>query len=837
MVLNRYFIILVALLLLAAVPMQTLAAAADTAAPAQTAPAAAPAAPSFPGLSELGPRTSKLTEFVDNSESRLHLLAELKDSEEALRNFTTQLQDLHDKAALLGDPNEWYVDRLSQFNNQFLQLKQNLEGLQAKLAERQKNVEQILSKSREESDFWQQWNKELKAQKVAVPVTTVGQVKTLLKRLEQGGQKTSGAILKIQEKTSTLQQKVNTELDRFAGALAALRKATFRKNEYSFFSPGFQARFTPELWAQVLQGWQTAKKIDWEYLQRYIWIFGVLGLGFIGLGYAIRRYRLPVQENKEWLFVLSHPFATGGFLSLILVGNLFPAPPTQLRFALMLASVVTGSILAAGLMENRRQVRMLFLAAVVLVLTTGFRMIDLPQPLYRIYIAFLAVATVPLLIGQIRTSLKVRGPKAGNFFRFLMRIAVVVLLLSFLTQMAGYMNFASWLLQAAFETGMVILFAIMILRLGRGAIDFVLQHQRLARHKFFSHYGKELALRFYHLLQMMVVLYCLYYLLPLWRLVNSSQEAWALISDFSIHFGKTRISLEMLILALISFYLAMQVSWLLQGLLETRLFYRKSVDRGVRDAIKKLVHYGMVSFGFLAVLSLLGMSLQNFVVILGAFGIGIGFGLQDIVNNFLSGLILLFERPVKVGDFIVVNEEWGNITKIGLRSTVVEIIDHSEIIVPNSQLVSEKVTNWTHSTRMARLAIPVGVAYGSDVPRVMQILTEIAQQHPDAVKDPAAKVLFMEFGDSSLNFEIRVFIPDIVGSFGIRSEMLQQIDARFREAGIEIPFPQRDLHLRSVDGQILEKAQQHQPAQEAEPAPEKEKEPAPELATGFPEEG
>jgi small-conductance mechanosensitive channel len=524
-----------------------------------------------------------------------------------------------------------------------------------------------------------------------------------------------------------------------------------------------------------------------------------------------------VQENKEWRFVLSHPFATGGFLSLILVSYLFPAPPTQLRFALMFTSVIAGSILAAELMENRRQVRMLILAAAVLVLTTGFRMIDLPQPLYRIYIAFLAVATVPLLIGQIRTSLKVRGPKAGNFFRFLLRLAIAVLLLSFLTQIAGYMNFASWLLQAAFETGMVILFANMLLRLGRGAIDFVLQHQRLAQHKFFSHYGKDLALRSYHLLQMMVALYCLYYLLPLWRLVNSSQEAWALISDFSFTVGDLRISLQMIILALISFYLAMQASWLLQALLETKFFYRKSVDRGVRDAIKKLVHYGMVSFGFLVVLSLLGMSLQNFVVVLGAFGIGIGFGLQDIVNNFLSGLILLFERPVKVGDFVVVNEEWGVISKIGLRATVVEIIDHSEIIVPNSQLISEKVTNWTHSTRMARLAIPVGVAYGSDVSRVMQILSEVAKQHPDAVTDPAPNVLFMEFGDSSLNFEVRVFIPDIVGSFRIRSEMLQQIDARFREAGVEIPFPQRDLHLRSVDGKLVDRLRKDAATEQTEP--------------------
>jgi len=293
-------------------------------------------------------------------------------------------------------------------------------------------------------------------------------------------------------------------------------------------------------------------------------------------------------------------------------------------------------------------------------------------------------------------------------------------------------------------------------------------------------------------------------LLPVWRLFGSVGEAWDVLTGFGFAVGEMQITLRMVFFALLAFYLAMQVSWLLQGMCETQVFYRKAVDRGVRDAIKKLIHYGMVLIGFLVALSSLGMSLQNFVVVLGAFGVGIGFGLQDIVNNFLSGLILLFERPIKVGDFIVVNEEWGTVSKIGLRSTVVETIDQAEIIVPNSQLIAEKVTNWTLSTRVARLVIPVGVAYGSDVPLVIRILTEVATGHDETVTEPAPSILFKEFGDSSLNFEIRVFVKDISARFKIRSEMLQEIDARFREAGIEIPFPQRDLHLRSADGKLFE---------------------------------
>jgi small-conductance mechanosensitive channel len=177
-------------------------------------------------------------------------------------------------------------------------------------------------------------------------------------------------------------------------------------------------------------------------------------------------------------------------------------------------------------------------------------------------------------------------------------------------------------------------------------------------------------------------------------------------------------------------------------------------------------------------------------------------GLQGIVNNFVSGLILLFERPVKVGDFVQLDEQWAEIKKIGLRATVVETLDRSEIVVPNSDLVSNKVTNWTLSHRMARLVIPVGVEYGSDVPLVMKTLLESAMASSKVMRMPEAQVLFVNFGESSLDFELRVWISNIDDRFSVKSQLHQEIDSRFRQAGIVIAFPQRDLHLRSLDKSV-----------------------------------
>ena len=161
---------------------------------------------------------------------------------------------------------------------------------------------------------------------------------------------------------------------------------------------------------------------------------------------------------------------------------------------------------------------------------------------------------------------------------------------------------------------------------------------------------------------------------------------------------------------------------------------------------------------------------------------------------------MLFERPVKVGDAIELGGQQGKIKKVGLRATVVQTYDNSEIVVPNSDLITNQVTNWTLAERLSRIRIPVGVAYGSDVPLVMKTILECAADNQTVLKDPAPKVLFINFGDSSLDFELRVWVADFDTRLTVISELHQEIDSRFRELNIEIPFPQTDLHVRSVDG-------------------------------------
>lgn len=213
-------------------------------------------------------------------------------------------------------------------------------------------------------------------------------------------------------------------------------------------------------------------------------------------------------------------------------------------------------------------------------------------------------------------------------------------------------------------------------------------------------------------------------------------------------------------------------------------------EKGVQLSITRLAHYAVLFLGFqLDQLALLG----------GALGVGIAFGLQAIVNNFASGLILLFERPIKVGDTIQVGSEIGELKNLGLRATIIQTFDNAEIVVPNSDLITGQVTNWTLSERKVRVRVPVGVAYGTDIAKVLEILRNCGNANPMVLNTPPANAFFLAFGASSLDFELRVWILEFLDKLQVLSDLNQDIENEFSLNNIEIPFPQTDLHLRSVD--------------------------------------
>lgn len=262
--------------------------------------------------------------------------------------------------------------------------------------------------------------------------------------------------------------------------------------------------------------------------------------------------------------------------------------------------------------------------------------------------------------------------------------------------------------------------------------------------------------------------------------------------------GDVQLSLGTLVFAALVFCATLGLSVVVRHFLLGRLLERLQMERGARYAILALIRYFFLCLGLYLALITAGFNLTTLTVLLGALGVGLGFGLQNIFQNFMSGLIILFERPIKVGDFVDLGDLSGMVQKISIRSTTIRTNDNVSVIVPNSEFVSSRVVNWSHGSPEVRMRIPVGVAYGSDLDLVRKVLLEVAAEEEDVLEFPEPAVFFRKFGDSSLDFELGVWRKtESIRPVRLVSDLNFAIDRKFRKYNITIPFPQRDLHIIS----------------------------------------
>lgn len=278
---------------------------------------------------------------------------------------------------------------------------------------------------------------------------------------------------------------------------------------------------------------------------------------------------------------------------------------------------------------------------------------------------------------------------------------------------------------------------------------------------------------------------------------QSAVRAFFLRAFAGFRVGGAVISLTDILSAILIFVLILGGTRLIQNGLQRGPLAHSRMDAGVQNSLITLFGYAGLVLAATTALSVAGVDLSNLALIAGALSVGIGFGLQSVVNNFVSGLILLFERPIKAGDWIITSSGEGIVRKISVRSTEIETFDRSSIIIPNSELVAQTVTNWTHRNNMGRIRIPVGVAYGSDPELVRTLLLDCAQRHPLVVRFPEPFVSWEGFGDSSLDFDLRCFIGDIGKGLQVRTELRYEIYKSFNENGVVFPFSTQDINVRS----------------------------------------
>ena len=434
-----------------------------------------------------------------------------------------------------------------------------------------------------------------------------------------------------------------------------------------------------------------------------------------------------------------------------------------------------------------------FLSAIVL---AGFVLSMLPARLWRPRAELVVKALEP---GQRRPI------TAGAILRY--AVGFIVLLLP-ITSLLGYANLSNYLGDNFFKSSIVFGLWVVLHVLARDVTTVILERATAdsVPPKTLSEEGdsEQGVLHFWLTLALDVVLAisASLVLLTIWGLAWKDLKSWILTVANGIQIGSYTFSLTDFLAAIAVFIIILVTTRALQRVMESSIFPKTRLDIGVRNSLKAAVGYTGLVIGVMLAISTVGLDLSNLAIIAGALSVGIGFGLQNVVNNFVSGLILLIERPIKVGDWIVVGGHEGFVKSINIRATEIESFQRAAVIIPNSELLSSSLVNWTHKDTSARADIAVGVAYGSDTAQVEQLLLQCAKENPRINPWPVPFVLFRDFGESSLDFELRFFIARADEVFRIASEVRFAIDKAFREHGVEIPFPQRDIYVRSTPGSV-----------------------------------
>jgi small-conductance mechanosensitive channel len=443
----------------------------------------------------------------------------------------------------------------------------------------------------------------------------------------------------------------------------------------------------------------------------------------------------------------------------------------------------------------------------------GLSLPDFAQSLAHTVVRILLAINIVWVLWLFRY---LSGIKRQAWFRHLLSMVLIVAVIA---DLAGFSNLSGWMFRSVF--GSIVAFGV-VMTVARLLRDFLIGLEHGATpwgrktRRFFGlpateeHLGSLFWVRMLVTLGLWALLGWLFILI--WDLSASAVQDINRIFTEGFQVGSLKIIPARVLLAVVTLAALIAITSWLKGLFKHQL-EKSPMKRGSREALVTVSGYSGVLIAILVALGVAGIEFANLAIIAGALSVGIGFGLQNIVNNFVSGLILLVERPVKTGDWIVVGGTEGYVKRIRIRSTQIQTFDRADVIVPNSELIAGQVTNRMLRDTTGRARIPIGVAYGSDTQKVKEILLKLANEHPEVIThNPAMApyVLFLGFGDSSLDFELRVYINIIDHRLRVKSDLYFAIDAAFREAGIAIPFPQRDLHIKHWPGRWAKEDDQGQ---------------------------
>lgn len=632
-------------------------------------------------------------------------------------------------------------------------------------------------------------------------------LKLIKKDIENSAKKVDEAVELIKQKlmpalaagkktgdAKTTLYKLHDDVENFLTKVDGIR---LQKTSSSIFSAGFYAQLDKNLWQTTWQNITGFVALQKKLIVDHAKSLSFLIISTFFLAIIIRRSRKPIKGSAPWHAFTVRPVSAAFFVCLasftlveFFSDGIVLVPQgweTIKNLIIVSVSIPLIRVLVATSWARRIIVQFAF----VILIITVFKLVNLPLPLMYIFLSLITLMGTFFYLWQSHqltrkseTSFGVWSLRLGSFFLFSCLILII----------SGFGDFALYFLDSLLTTGASALACWIFFLVTCGTLDVLLL---LSPGKIGSQNADAIIKS---VAPVFIVFYGSIFLstaLQAWGIYPTREAAWDGLLSFSFAIGSWNINTDFVFTSVILIYCILLIARTVKFLLMNEVLPHYSMEKGTQISIVRLVNYSILILGFLLVAHMLGFNMTQLTVFGGALGIGIGFGLKEIVNNIASGLILLFERPIKIGDMVEVGEEIGEVKEIGLRATVVQTFDNAEIVIPNSDFIIGQVTNWTLEERKVRVKLAVGVSYGSDLEKVFSILLSCAQEHPMVLSEPQPRALFLAFGESSLDFELRVWIHDFIDRRVVQSELNNEIKNEFDMAGVEIPFPQRDLHLRS----------------------------------------
>jgi potassium efflux system protein len=666
-----------------------------------------------------------------------------------------------------------------------------------------KRVEQVLDDIARERRIWSETRR--RSETAAAGARVEQSVQTSLAALDEAAaslQAWRARVLSVSERVSERRAAVDATLDRLRAAADAQR-ANLLVAGAPLWQRGFGAELrrelprVPEEIRAYARGTRAYVARDPRPLVVQVLLAVLLMFGIRRLSARARERLDRPQQSSRPARPLERPYAVALLFAFLATPALHPLAPRQ--FTQLLATVALLPAARIVIHATQRADLTVFAAPFVLLLLDRLTLALAPLPAV-VRASFLLVLAIALGLGFW---LKRRLHRAGDVprLRRAADVAMVGLALALLAELGGWTNLATLLGRGIVAGAVAALYVYAAVIALEPLLIYVLTSPTLRRSHLFERNTAVVRHRVERGLRWLGAVLWLYIVLQAVGLRSSAGEALRALLQMGVSVGALSLSIGAVLAFVLTLLAALLLARVVNAVLEEDVYPRTSLPRGIPHALSTLVRYGVFSLGFLLALSAAGVQLSQLTILLGGFGVGIGLGLQDLVKNFAAGLTLLFERRVHVGDTLQIpsQEIFGRVLSIGMRATVVRSWNGSEVVVPNADLVSGAVTNWTLSDRLCRIEVPVGVAYGTDPERVVALLLEVTRSIDRVLAEPPPQALFKGFGDSSLDFLVRVWTDEGYERMAaLTSEVALAVHRSLDNAGITIPFPQRDLHIASV---------------------------------------